>query len=537
MVHNGIISNYEDLKQDLKNKGYKFQSQTDTEVIAHLIHSHLASSSDKYLAVREATNLLQGSYAIGVIFKDQPDLIIAAKKDSPLVLGYQKNRMLLASDGNAIKTGFLTYLKDGDIALLNSHGVKIYDQENEEVIRDIEINHVNSEDISKGNFPYYMLKEIYEQPDVLQKTYNSFFAQDDETIEEKIKDFSEKYQERMNILACGTSYHAGLIAEYWFSNMTRMHVKVDFASEFYNRHVLHFSGTALLISQSGETADTLSSLRYCKDKDQKIISVVNVPKSNMDRESDLSLLTLAGPEIGVASTKAFTTQLMVLLRLTLAYARRDGLSKKEYDDYKKSLSEISSLSKEALQTASVIEEIAQKDLKESTNISYLGRGTTYPLALEGALKFKEITYVPASGYPVGELKHGPLALIDDKTPVVVIAPHHVGDNGAFSRMKMSMDEILSRKGNVIFISNHEDKDLISNEKIKFIKMPDTPNALLDPFVYSIPVQLLAYYTAVAKGLNVDKPRNLAKCVTVSEGNYEAQNIISAAVKEKLVLRG
>lgn len=512
VIHNGIIENFKELRAEMEQFGHKFKTQTDTEVIPILITHFINKGDTPKQAVQKTLKRLKGAFAIGAVFTGYDNLMIAARHGSPLAIGYGDGEMFLASDAYALAplTKKITYLQDGDWAELTRESVTIYDNENHKVKRDVKITNLSGEKVGRGDYPHYMLKEIYEQPLVIGQTLNSYYNPVTSSINLPKMPFDFNLVSKLTIIACGTSYYAALTAKYWLEKIARLHVEVDIASEFrYSESQLPQNGAALFISQSGETADTLAALKYAKANKQHIISIVNAPESSIANESELVLHTLAGPEIGVASTKAFTTQLVTLACLTIAAAKARGvLSKEDEARYSAALSEVPSRAAEILNFDADIEKLA-KDVAKARDVLYIGRGTSYPIALEGALKLKEISYIHAEGIAAGELKHGPIALIDRNVPVIVIAPY----DDLFEKTASNVQEVAARGGRVIFFS---DKDGVA--KLKEISSEVIELPKIDPFVapilYAIPVQLLAYHTAVLKGTDVDQPRNLAKSVTV-----------------------
>lgn len=513
VVHNGIIENYRELRDELVALGRVFESETDTEVVVHLISQKLSEGLTAEEAVAQSLKRLKGAFALSILFAGRNDIIIGARKGSPLAVGFGEGEMFLGSDALALAplTQKIMYLEEGDWAVLTHDGATVYDENNNKVERKAVVSSASGAMIGKGEYRHFMLKEIYEQPQVIGDTLNSMINQDMNTITLPDVPFDLKDMTRLTIVACGTSYYAGLVGKYWIESIARVPVDIDVASEFRYRYpVMEKGGTSLFISQSGETADTLAALRYCKEQGQKIVSIVNVETSTMARESDCVLRTLAGPEIGVASTKAFTTQLTLLACFAIALGRAKGtLSREEEARLSHALVEVPSRAAEVLNNDENIEKIAQDLIMEARDVLYLGRGSSYPIALEGALKLKEISYIHAEGYAAGEMKHGPIALIDESVPVVVVAP---SDN-LFDKTISNMQEVLARGGKVVFFGDKEGVSSVKNNSAAAITLP-TVDPFVAPILYSIPVQLLAYHTAVAKGTDVDQPRNLAKSVTV-----------------------
>jgi glucosamine--fructose-6-phosphate aminotransferase (isomerizing) len=512
VVHNGIIENFKPLRDELIARGRVFTSETDTEVVAHLVSEKVESGLDPVAAVREVLPRLHGAFALAILFRSHPDMLIGARLGSPLVVGHGEGETYLGSDALALAplTQRIAYLDEGDWVVCTRDGVQVYDQQNNPVERAITISGVTGELISKGNHRHYMLKEIYEQPIVVAQTLRSYLQRMEERVTLPIPEFDLAGIKRVTIVACGTSFYAGMVAKYWFEQFARVPVDLDVASEFrYRAPVMEPGGLMIVISQSGETADTLAALRHAKAEGQTIAAVVNVPTSSMAREADLLLPTHAGPEIGVASTKAFTCQLAVLAALAANLARAKGkLSPAEERSLVKHLAEAPAAINGALAYDEAIEAMAGT-VASARDVLYLGRGTDYPLALEGALKLKEISYIHAEGYAAGEMKHGPIALIDEAVPVIVIAP----SGPLFDKTVSNMQEVQARGGKVILISDYDGIQAAGEGCVATITMPKV-HPLIAPIVYAVPVQLLAYHVAVMKGTDVDQPRNLAKSVTV-----------------------
>ncbi len=512
VVHNGIIENFKPLRDELIAEGRTFLSQTDTEVVAHLIDRALKTGLAPRAAVAAVLPRLHGAFALAVLFRSDPDLLIAARLGAPLTVGYGDGENYLGSDAHALAplTRRIAYLDEGDWAAVSRGGIEIYDRTNARVERAIVDSGETVEVIDKGNYPHFMLKEIYEQPVVVAQTLRSYLQRVEERVTLPIPDFDLGAIKRLTIVACGTSFYAGMVAKYWFEQFARIAVDLDVASEFrYRAPVMEPGGLALFISQSGETADTLAALQHARSEGQKIAVVVNVPTSTMAREADLLLPTHAGPEIGVASTKAFTCQLAVLAALAANFARARGrLTAAEERLIVGHLAEAPASMNAALAYDDAIAEVA-KIVAPARDVLYLGRGTDFPLALEGALKLKEISYIHAEGYAAGEMKHGPIALIDDLVPVIVIAP----SGPLFDKTVSNMQEVRARGGKVILISDAEGIAAAGDGCVATITMPHV-HPLIAPLVYAVPVQLLAYHVAVIKGTDVDQPRNLAKSVTV-----------------------
>ncbi|AJR26937.1 glutamine--fructose-6-phosphate transaminase (isomerizing) [Sphingobium sp. YBL2] len=512
VVHNGIIENFKPLRDMLVARGRVFTSETDTEVVAHLISEQVEAGLSPIDAVREVLPELRGAFALAILFRSHPDLLIGARLGSPLVVGIGEGETYLGSDALALAslTQHVVYLEEGDWVVCTREEVRIFDQDNEPVERAVTLSGVDGELVSKGNHRHFMIKEIYEQPIVVAQTLRSYLRRIDETLTLPIPDFDLSGIKRVTIVACGTSFYAGMIAKYWFEQFAHVPVDLDVASEFrYRAPVIEPDGLALFISQSGETADTLAALRHAREEGQKIAVVVNVPTSSMAREADLVLPTHAGPEIGVASTKAFTCQLAVLAALAANLARAKGrMTQEDEQGVVRHLAEAPAALNAALAYEETIQTVAA-DIAAARDILYLGRGTDYPLALEGALKLKEISYIHAEGYAAGEMKHGPIALIDEKVPVIVIAP----SGPLFEKTVSNMQEVQARGGKVVLISDYDGIEAAGAGCLATITMPKV-HPLIAPLVYSVPIQLLAYHVAVTKGTDVDQPRNLAKSVTV-----------------------
>ncbi len=512
VVHNGIIENFKSLRDELIARGRVFTSETDTEVVAHLISERVEAGIEPTAAVREVLPRLHGAFALAILFRKHPELLIGARLGSPLVVGHGDGETYLGSDALALAplTQRIAYLEEGDWVVCTADGAQVYDRDNHAVERPITISGVTGELVSKGNHRHYMLKEIYEQPIVVAQTLRSYLQRMEERVTLPIPDFDLAGIKRVTIVACGTSFYAGMVAKYWFEQFARVPVDLDVASEFrYRAPVMEPGGLMIVISQSGETADTLAALRHAKAEGQTIAAVVNVPTSSMAREADLLLPTHAGPEIGVASTKAFTCQLAVLAALAANLARAKGKFKDgEEREIVRHLAEAPAALNAALAYDEAIEAMSGA-VAGARDVLYLGRGTDYPLALEGALKLKEISYIHAEGYAAGEMKHGPIALIDENVPVIVIAP----SGPLFDKTISNMQEVQARGGKVVLISDYDGIQAAGENCIATITMPKV-HPLIAPLVYAVPVQLLAYYVAVAKGTDVDQPRNLAKSVTV-----------------------
>jgi len=512
LVHNGIIENFKELRAELKGAGRTFESETDSEVVAHMISAGIERGLDPLDAVQEVLPRLRGAFALAITFRQYPDLLVGARLGSPLVVGYGEDEMFLGSDALALAplTQRISYLEEGDWVVVGRTNAQIFDSENKPVERPIQASGASAAAVEKGNYRHFMQKEIYEQPTVVAQTLGSYLRQEDHSVALPQFDFDISGVRRLTIVACGTSYYAGLVAKYWFEQFARVPVDIDVASEFrYRDPVLEEGGLALFISQSGETADTLAALRHCKEAGQTIAVVVNVPTSSMAREADLLLPTHAGPEIGVASTKAFTCQLAVLAALAAHMAVKKGLVSREQEkDIVERLLKAPAKLNAALDHDDDIAAMAHL-IAPARDVLYLGRGQDFPLALEGALKLKEISYIHAEGYASGEMKHGPIALIDDEVPVVVIAP----SGPLFEKTVSNMEEVRARGGKVVLISDAKGLEDAGEGCMATIEMPEC-HPLIAPLVYAIPVQLLAYHVAVVKGTDVDQPRNLAKSVTV-----------------------
>jgi glucosamine--fructose-6-phosphate aminotransferase (isomerizing) len=513
VVHNGIIENYRELREELEKKGAKFGSETDTEVVAHLVTEEMKNGHSPAEAVAAALPRLRGAFALAFLFTGEDDLLIGARKGSPLAIGYGDGQMYLGSDAIALApfTDTISYLEDGDSAVLSRTHVEVRDAGGSKVERPVVKSLASALLVDKGNYRHFMAKEIHEQPEVVSHTLARYLDMAAERVRLPADlPFDFRTLSRVSISACGTAYYAGLVAKYWFERFARLPVEIDVASEFrYREAPMTPGGLAIFVSQSGETADTLATLRYAKEQKQHIVAVVNVPTSTIARESDVVMPTLAGPEIGVASTKAFTCQLAVLACLAIAAgAARGVLSEADEKALVRALIEVPRLMSEALALEPQIERLA-RDLAKCRDVLYLGRGTSYPLALEGALKLKEISYIHAEGYAAGELKHGPIALIDENMPVIVIGPH----DRVFEKTVSNMQEVAARRGKIILITDPEGAREAHADGLAKLTLPAMP-ASVTPLVYAIPVQLIAYHTAVVMGTDVDQPRNLAKSVTV-----------------------
>jgi glutamine---fructose-6-phosphate transaminase (isomerizing) len=513
VVHNGIIENFAELRAELQGRGAKFSTETDTEVVAHLVTDEMARGAGPITAVAMALPRLKGAFALAFLFSGEEDLLIGARKGSPLAIGYGDGEMYLGSDAIALApfTSEISYLEDGDFVVLTRGGAVIQDVTGKVVTRPVIRSSASAFLVDKGNHRHFMAKEIHEQPEVVGHTLAHYvdFATNRIKLPGKLPfDFSTI--DRISMSACGTAYYAGLIGKYWFERFARLPVEIDIASEFRYREAPFKPGNlALFVSQSGETADTLATLRYAREQKQHVVSIVNVATSTIARESDVVMPTLAGPEIGVASTKAFTCQLTVLACLAIAAGRARGVIDADDEvELVKALTGIPRHMAAALALEPEIEKLA-RDLAKCRDVLYLGRGTSYPLALEGALKLKEISYIHAEGYAAGELKHGPIALIDETMPVVVIAPF----DRVFDKTVSNMQEVAARGGRIILVTDPKGAKEATVQSLVTLTLPEMPSTVT-PLVYAIPVQLIAYHTAVIMGTDVDQPRNLAKSVTV-----------------------
>ncbi len=512
LVHNGIIENFRELRAELEGRGANFASDTDSEVAAHLVTAYLNDGLSPVEAAEKTLQRLEGAFALAIIFNGEHDLMIGARRGSPLVVGYGDGEMFLGSDAIALApmTRRICYLEEGDWVIVRRSGAEIRNHEGAKVEREIKLTAASAAAISKGNHRHFMLKEIYEQPTVIGETIHAYFNPLERTIQMPDLPFDFADVPKLNIVACGTSAYAAMVAKYWFESVARLPVEIDIASEFrYRDPPLVDSGAALFISQSGETMDTLEALRLAKREGQRILSIVNVPESTMARESDVVLQTLAGPEIGVASTKAFTTQLATLACLAITAAKQRGVLTPEREaELSLAIAEVPSRAAEVLNHDETIKDLAH-DIFKARDVLYIGRGMSYPIALEGALKLKEISYIHAEGYAAGELKHGPIALIDEVVPVIVVAPA----DSMFDKTASNVQEVAARGGRVVLFSDAKGVAHAGDKATAAIELPDV-HPFVAPILYSIPVQLLAYHVAVLKGTDVDQPRNLAKSVTV-----------------------
>jgi glucosamine--fructose-6-phosphate aminotransferase (isomerizing) len=511
VVHNGIIENFRELRDELQHEGAVFESETDTEVVAHLLDRELAAGKDPVAAVRAALSKVRGAFALAILFAGRDDVMIGARRGSPLAVGYGDGEMFLGSDAMALApfTDRVVFLEEGDWAVLTHSGAEIYDETGAEASRAITRTRASTLLIDKGNHRHFMAKEIHEQPEVISRTLAHYVRFSDNTIALPGRALPFERLFKVTITACGTAFYAALTAKYWFERFAKLPAEVDIASEFrYREAPLPADGLSIFVSQSGETADTLASLRYCRDRKQLIASVVNVPESSIARESDVVLPTLAGPEIGVASTKAFTCQLSVLACMAIAAGRQRGaLSAGEEADLVHALVQAPRLVTEVLRREDEFNALAHS-LAKAPLVLYLGRGSTFPVALEGALKLKEISYLHAEGFAAGELKHGPIALIDESVPVIAMAPN----DALFEKMVSNMQEVAARGGQLIVFSDAPDAAAMVKAHSNFLLPSAHP--LITPILYAIPIQLIAYHTAVEMGTDVDQPRNLAKSVTV-----------------------
>lgn len=521
VVHNGIIENYQELKKRQLEEGYRFTSETDTEVIAHCIHKALQTADSLYAAVQNAISHFKGAYALGVIAPNDPNTLVAARKGSPLVIGVGIGEHFIASDVSALLpvTQSFIFLEEGDIARITRETVVIYNENGDEVERPIKISNLTAHAVELGEHRHYMHKEIFEQPQAVIDTLEGRVSQDQVLVNAfgYQAEAIFKTVKQVQIIACGTSYHAGLVARYWFEDIIGLPCQVDVASEYrYRNPVVQNNTLFVTISQSGETADTLAALQQIKQLGRQksglnipSLTLCNVPESSLTRESDLTFLTHAGPEIGVASTKAFTTQLVALsLLLTAVGKSKELMSADQERKIVHGLQKLPGLIKNALDHEAPIQEIAQ-GFADKTSAIFLGRGTMYPIAMEGALKLKEISYIHAEAYPAGELKHGPLALIDEKVPVIAIAPK----DDLLEKLKSNLQEVKARGGQMIVFED-EKSDISSGDGFEVVRTTTNVGRITAPIIFNIPLQLLSYHVALIKGTDVDQPRNLAKSVTV-----------------------
>ncbi|HYB11402.1 MAG TPA: glutamine--fructose-6-phosphate transaminase (isomerizing) [Alphaproteobacteria bacterium] len=512
VVHNGIIENFQELRDELAARGRKFVTDTDTESVAQLLTAYLDDGLSPADAMAKAMPRLHGAFALVIMFAGRRDLLIGARRGAPLAVGHGDGEMYLGSDASALApfTDRIGYLEDGDWVEVGDNRAVMHDESGRVVERAVKQTRMSGALTGKGNFGHFMLKEIYDQPSVIGDTLRTMVNPTTLSVALPTVPFDFATVSKLTISACGTAFYAGLVGKYWFEQLSRIPVEADIASEFrYREAPMAKEGAALFISQSGETADTMAALKYAREHSQKIVSIVNVPESSIARASDSVLQTLAGPEIGVASTKAFTTQLTVLACMAVAAARaRGAIDAKRERQLVTALMEVPARAAEVLNHDERIRELA-KSISTARDVLYLGRGTGYPIALEGALKLKEISYIHAEGYAAGEMKHGPIALIDDGVPIIVIAP----SDALFEKTASNMQEAIARGGKVIFLSDREGLRKLGGKAAATIELPDV-DPFVAPILYAIPVQLLAYHAAVIKGTDVDQPRNLAKSVTV-----------------------
>ncbi len=513
VVHNGIIENFRVLRDELEAAGHVFASETDTEVVAQLVDHRLAAGDTPADAVAKTLKRLTGAFALAFLFPGEDDLVIGARRGSPLAVGYGEGEMYLGSDAIALApfTDRIAYLEEGDWVVITRAGATIHDETDAIVTRPIATVSAASFQVDRGNYRHFMAKEIHEQPEVVGHTLAHYVDLSAQQIRlPTALPFDWASLDKLSIVACGTAYYAGLVGKYWFERYARLPVEIDVASEFrYREPPLPKNGLALFVSQSGETADTLASLRYCKEHGQHTAAVVNVSTSTIAREAEVVFPTLAGPEIGVASTKAFTCQLSVMASLAVAAGRARGtLTRDDEVALARALGDLPGAIMRALRVEAKIEKLA-REISRATDVLYLGRGSNYPIALEGALKLKEISYIHAEGYAAGELKHGPIALIDEAMPVVVIAPH----DKLFEKTVSNMQEVAARGGRIVLITDEKGASETDVATLETIVLPDVPE-IIAPLVYALPIQMLAYHTAVFMGTDVDQPRNLAKSVTV-----------------------
>ncbi len=513
IVHNGIIENHEQLRHELQNEGYEFKSQTDTEVIVHLLHKNLQKTSSLTDAVKETIQSLEGAYALGAISADHPGVLVAARHGSPLVIGVGSGEHFIASDQLALLqvTDRFIFLNEGDVAELTTDHVHVWDKDNSEVVHDVTVFEHKMGTADKGEYRHYMMKEIFEQPDVIRNCLEGRISNNrllEQAFGIKAKEIFDQTK-AVQIIACGTSYHSGLVAKYWIESLVGIPCQIEVASEYrYRKTVALPNSLFITISQSGETADTLAALRKAKEIGfTASLSICNVPGSSLVRESDLAIMTNAGPEIGVASTKAFTSQLAVLMLLTIALGRRNGMVQQVEEEIIAELLTVPELIEKTLLLDDEIKIMANA-FAEKNHSLFLGRGAMYPIAMEGALKLKEISYIHAEAYPAGELKHGPLALVDKDMPIVTVAPH----NDMLDKLKSNLEEVRARGGE-LFVFADRRANVVSGEGLQVLKLPII-SEIIEPIMYIIPLQLFSYHVAILKGTDVDQPRNLAKSVTV-----------------------
>ena len=512
LVHNGIIENYRELRDELIPLGYGFETETDTEAIAQLITRYMDDGDSPVEATVKALPRLQGAFALAIIFAGEHDLMIGARRGSPLVVGWGEGAMYLGSDALALAslTNRVSYLDEGDWVILSHAGASVRNANGDPVDPDIKLTALTGALVGKGNHRHFMLKEIYEQPTAIGDTLNTYFNPVNRTIQLPALPFDLADIRKVTIVACGTSYLAGMVAKYWFERVARVDVEIDTASEFrYRGAIMPENGLAVFISQSGETADTLAALRYAREQANHTLAVVNVAESTMGREADALLPTHAGPEIGVAATKTFTCQLVALACLVIASARARGVIDHGAEAHlSAAIAEVPARAAEVLNHDEKLRDLAH-ELAEARDILYIGRAAAFPIALEGALKLKEISYIHAEGFAAGELKHGPIALVDEDVPVIVIAP----SDDVFEKTASNMEEVIARGARVVFLSDQAGIDRLGDMAAATIQLPAV-DPVVAPILYAIPVQLLAYHVAVIKGTDVDQPRNLAKSVTV-----------------------
>ena len=512
VVHNGIIENHKQLREELVSLGFAMETETDTEVAAHLVKYYYDQGLTPEEIMRAIIDRLSGAYALVIMIADHPGMLMAARKSSPLAIGFGNNAMFVGSDALALApmTRRISYLEDGDWTIINRDSLTIYNSKNVKVERPVSLTEVSGALIGKGKYRHFMDKEIHEQPEVIGYTLSAFYDPNSNYMKMPKVAFNPGLLPKLTIVAAGTSYYAGMIAKYWLEGLARLPVEVDIASEFrYRNSVLPDGGAALFISQSGESLDTLMALRHAREKGQHIISLINVDESTIARESDVVLKTLAGPEISVASTKAYTTQLAALLCLSVDWAqKRNVLDKKKAFEIMDELSRLPTALAEVLADKERWNACAH-ELAGARDVIYLGRGLNFPTALEGALKLKELSYIHAEGYAAGEMKHGPIALLDEGMPVVMVAPY----DEWFDKTASNLKEALARGGRVVLLSDKEGIERLDDKPAWVFEMPKV-NPILSPILYALPVQLLAYYIAIEKGTDVDQPRNLAKSVTV-----------------------
>ena len=512
LVHNGIIENYRELRDELIPLGYGFETETDTEAIAQLITRYMDDGDSPVEATAKALPRLQGAFALAIIFAGEHDLMIGARRGSPLVVGWGEGAMYLGSDALALAslTNRVSYLDEGDWVILSHAGASVRNANGDPVDPDIKLTALTGALVGKGNHRHFMLKEIYEQPTAIGDTLNTYFNPANRTIQLPALPFDLADIRKVTIVACGTSYLAGMVAKYWFERVARVDVEIDTASEFrYRGAIMPENGLAVFISQSGETADTLAALRYAREQANHTLAVVNVAESTMGREADALLPTHAGPEIGVAATKTFTCQLVALACLVIASARARGVIDHGAEAHlSTAIAEVPARAAEVLNHDEKLRDLAH-ELAEARDILYIGRAAAFPIALEGALKLKEISYIHAEGFAAGELKHGPIALIDEDVPVIVIAP----SDDVFEKTASNMEEVIARGARVVFLSDQAGIGRLGDMAAATIQLPAV-DPVVAPILYAIPVQLLAYHVAVIKGTDIDQPRNLAKSVTV-----------------------